>query len=114
MNLLTIVLVLPLVSALLITFIPSKSTELIKRAAFSATLLIGDPKNASAIISFSGSAISKAAIVLEISAGVAFKGIFKPDSTPASCGIEGGAQQREGGHGSQSASSDAMVTAEVS
>jgi NADH-quinone oxidoreductase subunit M len=40
MNLLTIVLVLPLVSALLITFIPSKSTELIKRAAFSATLLI--------------------------------------------------------------------------
>jgi NADH-quinone oxidoreductase subunit M len=40
MNILTIVLVLPLVSALLITFIPSKSTELIKRAAFSATLLI--------------------------------------------------------------------------
>ena len=40
MNLLTIVLVLPLVSVLLITFIPSKSTELIKRAAFSATLLI--------------------------------------------------------------------------
>ena len=40
MNLLTIVLVLPLVSALLITFIPSKSTELIKRVAFSATLLI--------------------------------------------------------------------------
>ncbi len=40
MNLLTIVGVLPLISALLIAFIPSKNVELIKRAAFAATLLI--------------------------------------------------------------------------
>ena len=40
MNLLTIVGALPLISTLLIALIPSKSTELIKRAAFSATLLI--------------------------------------------------------------------------
>ena len=40
MNLLTIVGVLPLISALLIAFIPSKNVELIKRAAFVATLLV--------------------------------------------------------------------------
>jgi len=40
MNLLTIVGVLPLIGALLIALIPNKSAELIKRAAFSATLLI--------------------------------------------------------------------------
>jgi len=40
MNLLTIVGVLPLISALLVTFIPSKNTELIKRAAFVATLVV--------------------------------------------------------------------------
>jgi NADH-quinone oxidoreductase subunit M len=40
MNLLTIVGVLPLISALLIAFIPSKNTELIKRAAFAATLVV--------------------------------------------------------------------------
>ena len=40
MNLLTIVGALPLISTLLIALIPSKSTELIKRAAFGATLVI--------------------------------------------------------------------------
>ena len=40
MNLLTIVGVLPLISALLVAFIPSKNTELIKRAAFVATLVV--------------------------------------------------------------------------
>ena len=40
MNLLTIVGVLPLISALLIAFIPSKNAELIKRAAFAATLVV--------------------------------------------------------------------------
>jgi NADH-quinone oxidoreductase subunit M len=40
MNLLTIVGVLPLISALLVAFIPSKNAELIKRAAFAATLLV--------------------------------------------------------------------------
>jgi len=40
MNLLTIVGVLPLISAALIAFIPSKNAELIKRAAFAATLLV--------------------------------------------------------------------------
>ncbi len=40
MNLLTIVGVLPLISALLVAFIPSKNTELIKRAAFAATLVV--------------------------------------------------------------------------
>jgi NADH-quinone oxidoreductase subunit M len=40
MNLLTIVGILPLISALLVTFIPSKNTELIKRAAFVATLVV--------------------------------------------------------------------------
>jgi NADH-quinone oxidoreductase subunit M len=40
MNLLTIVGVLPLISAGLIAFIPSKNAELIKRAAFAATLLV--------------------------------------------------------------------------
>ena len=40
MNLLTIVGVLPLISALLVAFIPSKNTELIKRAALAATLVV--------------------------------------------------------------------------
>ena len=40
MNLLTIVGVLPLISALLVAFIPSKNTQLIKRAAFAATLVV--------------------------------------------------------------------------
>ena len=40
MNLLTIVGVLPLISAGLIALIPSKNAELIKRAAFAATLLV--------------------------------------------------------------------------
>ena len=40
MNLLTIVGVLPLISALLVAFIPSKNTELIKRATFAATLVV--------------------------------------------------------------------------
>ena len=40
MNLLTMVGVLPLISAVLIAFIPSKNAELIKRAAFAATLLV--------------------------------------------------------------------------
>ena len=40
MNLLTIVGVLPLISALLIAFIPSKNAELIKRAALAATLVV--------------------------------------------------------------------------
>ena len=40
MNLLIIVGVLPLISALLVAFIPSKNTELIKRAAFAATLVV--------------------------------------------------------------------------
>ena len=40
MNVLTIVGVLPLISALLVAFIPSKNTELIKRAAFVATLVV--------------------------------------------------------------------------
>ena len=40
MNLLTIVGVLPLISALLVAFIPSKNTELIKRVAFAATLVV--------------------------------------------------------------------------
>ena len=40
MNLLTIVGVLPLISALLVAVIPSKNTELIKRAAFAATLVV--------------------------------------------------------------------------
>ena len=40
MNLLTIVGVLPLIGALLVAFIPSKNTELIKRAAFTATLVV--------------------------------------------------------------------------
>ena len=40
MNLLTIVGVLPLISALLVAFIPSKNTELIKRAEFAATLVV--------------------------------------------------------------------------
>jgi len=40
MNLLTMVGVLPLISALLIAFIPSKNAELIKRAALAATLVV--------------------------------------------------------------------------